>query len=743
MTKNNTPALVKEPYSKTVFKNEEQLSQFMKCCDPVTGPMYFMDNFFMIQHPTKGSINYHPWDFQRRLIHTYHTYRNTIALMPRQTGKCFGINTIVNIRNIITGKTEDITIGELYERHFSSKKWKNGDAGLYRLHDKENNRVRQNILTRARPCKSNQRANEGPDDSRKRISNTSYFRRNIQGIAGQGDILLPCLSDTVERKFIDTLAVTEYEIYTDTGWQPLSHIHKTIPYQVWTIITETGLTLECADTHILFDHNMEEIFAKDLTEYSFIRTINGIERVKSISSSDLVENMFDVTVDDENHRFYSNGILSHNSTSAAGYLLWYAMFVPDSTILIAAHKYAGAQEIMHRIRYAYENCPDHIKAGCTTYNKGSIDFDNGSRIISATTTENTGRGMSITLLYIDEFAFVRPSIATEFWTSITPTLSTGGKCIITSTPNSDEDQFALIWKGANKTVDEFGNTTELGINGFKAYRAYWYEHPERGETYEKEMRSKLGDDRFRREVLCEFLIAEETLINPSTLIELEGIEPVSRMGQVRWYRDIRKGSIYTVALDPSLGTGGDPAAIQIYDAGTTEQIGEWTHNRTDIPNQIKLLAEICKHINEQTQEPNNIYYSIENNGIGEAAIVSLNEYGESNIPGIFLSEPGKRRKGFNTTNKPKLKACAKLKTLIESKKMKVYSKALISELKTFVANSTNSYSAKAGETDDLVMATILSVRMMTQLADYHGDLEARIRDHDEIIQPLPFFAVLN
>jgi len=87
------------------------------------------------------------------------------------------------------------------------------------------------------------------------------------------------------------------------------------------------------------------------------------------------------------------------STSAAGYLLWYAMFIPDSTILIAAHKYAGAQEIMQRVRYAYENCPDHIKAGVTTYNKGSIDFENGSRILSATTTENTGRGMSISLLY--------------------------------------------------------------------------------------------------------------------------------------------------------------------------------------------------------------------------------------------------------------------------------------------------------------------------------------------------------
>ena len=87
------------------------------------------------------------------------------------------------------------------------------------------------------------------------------------------------------------------------------------------------------------------------------------------------------------------------TTTAAGYLLWYAMFVPDSTILIAAHKYTGAMEIMNRIRYAYELCPDFIRAGVTSYNKQSIEFDNGSRIVAQTTTETTGRGMSLSLLY--------------------------------------------------------------------------------------------------------------------------------------------------------------------------------------------------------------------------------------------------------------------------------------------------------------------------------------------------------
>lgn len=217
------------------------------------------------------------------------------------------------------------------------------------------------------------------------------------------------------------------------------------------------------------------------------------------------------------------------STTAAGYLLWYAMFVPDSTILVAAHKFAGSQEIMQRIRYAYEACPDHIRAGVTNYNKGSIEFDNGSRIVSTATTENTGRGMSISLLYLDEFAFVRPTIAKEFWTAISPTLSTGGKAIITSTPNSDEDQFATIWKQANKRVDEYGNETELGVNGFKSYQAYWQEHPERDDKWAEGMRSQLGEERFQREIECVHGSSKVTIrmqdgkVREVTVYELEAL----------------------------------------------------------------------------------------------------------------------------------------------------------------------------------------------------------------------------
>ena len=518
--------LVKAPHRRETY-TEQELDDFMKCADPVTGAMHFMDNFFHIQHPTKGKMLYHPFEYQRRLIENYHTNRFSISLMPRQTGK---------------------------------------------------------------------------------------------------------------------------------------------------------------------------------------------------------------------------------STSAAGYLLWYAMFVPDATILVAAHKFLGAQEIMQRIRYAYELCPNHIRAGATSYNKGSIEFDNGSRIVSQTTTENTGRGMSITLLYLDEFAFVRPTIASEFWTSITPTLSTGGKAIITSTPNSDEDQFALIWKQANKTEDEYGNPRldGLGINGFKAFRSFWKEHPDRDDAWAREQRAQLGEERFRREMDCEFVINDETLISPLKLLDLEGVEPTSKTGQVRWYKRIDKDKMYIIALDPSLGTGGDPSAIQVFEAETTEQVAEWRHNKTDVPTQVKIMAEIVKTIFETVNNEQSIYYSVENNTLGEAALISINEYGEENIPGYFLSDnsvqgtSGRRiRKGFTTTNKSKIVACNKLKILVESGRMKIYSKSLISELKNFVAIGS-SYQAKPGETDDLVMSTLLATRMLMLLQSYHADLDSHLKDHsDNIVEPFPFISLIS
>ena len=435
------------------------------------------------------------------------------------------------------------------------------------------------------------------------------------------------------------------------------------------------------------------------------------------------------------------------TTCAAIYLAWYAMFNPDQTILVAAHKYTGAQEIMSRIRYVYESCPDHIRAGVTSYNKQSIEFENGSRIVAQTTTGNTGRGMSISLLYCDEFAFVQPNIAEEFWTSISPTLATGGQAIITSTPNSDEDTFATIWKEAENRFDEHGNEQDIGRNGFRSYMSNWWEHPDRDEEWKAAEIGRIGEEKFRREYGCEFLVFDETLINSIKLAAMEGASPILNMGQTRWYKKPTNQFTYAVALDPSMGTGGDYAAIQVFELPSYEQVAEWQHNQTAIPGQVRVLRDICAYIAEQTGSSNSIYWSVENNGIGEACLIVINDFGEENIPGLFVSEPMRKghvrkfRKGFNTTHGTKITACSRLKTMIENDKMLIRSKPLIGELKNFIATGS-SFQAKSGTNDDLVSATLLAIRMMAVLKDWDPRIYNTFTqaEHDDDYEPpMPIF----
>ena len=380
-------------------------------------------------------------------------------------------------------------------------------------------------------------------------------------------------------------------------------------------------------------------------------------------------------------------------------------------------------------------------------------YDTGTLTRNATPLSSSAAGALVNFTGAVDVFCTYPAEKAIYEEILGDTIINGGPITIwgsgiTSTPNSDEDQFALIWKSALKCEDEFGNPTEVGVNGFKAYRSFWKEHPDRDEAWATQQRAILGEERFRREMDCEFIINDETLIAPTKLIDLFPTEPLYKTGQVRWFKKPEPNRFYTVALDPSLGTGGDAAAIQVFEANTTIQIAEWRHNRTTIPEQIRILADICRHINDTVKDSKSIYYSVENNTIGEAALISIAEYGEENIQGYFLSDSsvvssgGKRyRKGFNTTNKSKLAACAKLKNLIETNRMQINSQGLISELKGFVAMGT-SYAAKPGETDDLVMATVLTVRMLQILQTYHQELDSQIKDHTDItIEPMPFVAI--
>ena len=441
---------------------------------------------------------------------------------------------------------------------------------------------------------------------------------------------------------------------------------------------------------------------------------------------------------------------SGKTTCAAGFLLWKAMFTADTTILVAAHQFSGASEIMQRIRYAYEFFPDFLRAGVVEYNKHSIAFDNGSRIISQATTEKTGRGLSLSLIYLDEFAFVDAGMATEFWTSLSPTLSTGGSCIITSTPNSEIDQFAQIWREANKTVDEYGveRISGLGENDFKAFTINWKEvpRPEDHGEFERKMRAQLGDDRWEREFLCEFISFEETLIDPHVLRGINAQDPMESIGRVRWYNPILPNRIYIVGLDPSMGTGGDNGAITVWMLPEFIQVAEWIHNRTDVKGQVGVLMDILGKLhkdlktNSEHEGRSEIYWSVENNSLGEAALQVIDSTGEDLFPGYFVHEPKKKRKGFTTTHKTKIESCARLKSLIERGKMEVRSTVLAGELKSFV-RSNRSFKAKNTEKDDIVLSSLLCMRILNEVQNYdqttYEKLAEIIELEDEDRDPMP------
>jgi intein/homing endonuclease len=241
------------------------------------------------------------------------------------------------------------------------------------------------------------------------------------------------LESEIVRKYIKTKDASDWEIETDKGWEDLSCVSKTEAYEVFKLKTKTRI-LKCADNHIVFVDGHEQIFVKDLKQGDKIITEDGPEEVESVESLGYEEEMYDLDIDNEDKRYYSNGILSHNSTITGLYCLWYAMFSVDPVnIFILANKAKSSQGLLDDIKVAYEEIEPYLKRGIVEYNKLSITFDNRSKIVTGATTKDSLRGESVSLLLLDEFAHVPPHIAEEFYQAVAPTISclTGDTLILT------------------------------------------------------------------------------------------------------------------------------------------------------------------------------------------------------------------------------------------------------------------------------------------------------------------------
>lgn len=844
---------LKTPYVPTEFKTDE-LQEFIKCAKD---PIYFMENYVYIQHPTKGKIKFAAYDFQKDLVNTYNDFRNVIAMIPRQSGKALDIRTPIatptgwttmgdikvgdkilganglettvtfatdimydhkcyeisfdngesiiadaeHLWNITSGfwtkKNQTITTEDIFnykKKHNTSlyidivkpipKEHKNlvippyilglwlgdgsSDGGCYTQSVTDNIEMIQNIEETGFSV-SAPRANS-PNSEIRTIYKLRPLLRNLNLLKNKhipNDYFQASIAQRIEllQGLMDT------DGYVDKGGHCVFYQKNyELIKQVRELISSLGIKSRCKFKTLNGERYYEIIFST--VEYSVFKLKRKLDRQykcknhpknKRIYISNIIETksvpVRCIQVDNADHLFTCGETMipTHNTTTAASFLLWYATFNSDVTILIAANKFKAASEIMSKVKYAYEELPNFLRAGAVNYNVTEIEFDNGSRIKAATTTPDSGRGLAISLLYLDEFAFVKPRIAEEFWSAMAPTLATGGKCIITSTPMSDEDKFAELWYGATKTIDEAGLDIEdgIGINGFKSFSAHYSDVPGRDEVWAQKERAKIGEEKFQREYECAFAGEESTLISGITLHRLTGKNPLYQINGTRYYENIYPDKTYLVSLDPSPGVGQDPACIQIWSLPDLVQVGEWTHNKVNIPGQMKLMQTIINGIYNEIKktgfkgEPE-IYYTLENNSWGEAALVSINEIGEENFMGQFLHEPRRaglmRRKGLNTNKRTKAAACSKLKSLVESNKLQINSKQLIRQLKFFISKN-DSFAAKQGEHDDCVMSTLLCIRMMQMVTNWDDKMSDIMKDTfiDEMDQrdPMPFSVLIN
>jgi hypothetical protein len=280
-----------------------------------------------------------------------------------------------------------------------------------------------------------------------------------------------------DGKFIERYDVDGYEIVTDSGFVDVVALHKTIPFVKYELRAGRH-RLECADDHIVFRQDYEEVFVKDLRPGDLIRSDTGIDVVERVECLGVEENMYDFELSDKSdHRYYTNGILSHNTTSYCIFALWRTLFAEDQKVLICAQTMKNAMDFLGNIRLAYENIPFWLKPGCLEYNKKKIVFGNRSQIESNVTSPAV-RGSTGGILILDEFAIIENHIVDEFWKAVYPTVSSSknSKVIIVSTPKGVGNLYYQIYKGAE---DDPGGE-------WKNFRIDWYDVPGRDEVWKQQ-----------------------------------------------------------------------------------------------------------------------------------------------------------------------------------------------------------------------------------------------------------------
>lgn len=432
------------------------------------------------------------------------------------------------------------------------------------------------------------------------------------------------------------------------------------------------------------------------------------------------------------------------STTVVSYLLHYALFNDNIRIAILANKAETARELLQRLQLSYENLPKWLQQGVGSWNKGSLELENGSKIIAASTSSSAVRGNSFNIIFLDEFAFIPNHIAEQFFSSVYPTISSGKttKVIIISTPNG-MNMFYKLWHDA-----------ERGKNDYTPLEVHWSAVPGRDAKWKEETIRNTSQRQFTQEFECEFLGSVDTLIAPSKLRTMVYSDPVQRNKGFDMYEEPKTEHQYLMTVDVARGTGKDYSAFIVFDITSFPYriVAKYRNN------EIKPML-FPSIIDKVGRVYNKSFVLVEVNDIGEqvSSILQFDlEYDNilmcsmrgraGQIVGQGFS--GKKSQlGIKMSKTVKAIGCSNLKTIIEDDKVIINDYDIISELTTFIQKS-NTFLAEDGCHDDLAMCLVIFAWLIAQpyfkeMTD--NDIRKRIYEdqRDQIEQDMAPFGFVS
>ena len=490
--------------------------------------------------------------------------------------------------------------------------------------------------------------------------------------------------------------------------------------------------LKKANTPIEFTQEQIEEFIKckeDPVYFAniYIKIVSLDEGLVNFSPYKFQEKLID---NFHNHRFNICKMprQTGKSTTVVSYLLHYAVFNVNVNIAILANKSSTAKDLLSRLQLAYENLPKWMQQGILSWNKQSLELENGSKIIASSTSASAVRGGSYNIIFLDEFAFIPNNIADQFFASVYPTISSGKstKVIIVSTPHG-MNHFYRMWHDAERKKNEYIPT-----------EVHWSEVPGRDSKWKAQTIANTSEQQFKVEFECEFLGSVDTLISVAKLKTLVYDDPIKTNKGLSIYQDPKEECNYLITVDVARGIGEDYSAFIVYNISQIPYQIVATYRNNEIKPMLfpSIIHEVAKSYNKA-------YILAEVNDIGDQVASILHydlEYENvlmcsmrgraGQIVGSGFS--GKRSQlGVRMTKAVKKLGCSNLKLLIEDDKLLTNDYNIISELTTFIQRN-QSFEAEEGCNDDLAMCLVIFAWLVAQ--DYFKEMtdnDVRKRIYEE------------